>query len=385
MNRFLATLLIFILFFSCKENNKISIVENYIIDLGFIPSRGFRTIYFDSIKQEDLLAIVDKNGSNKIKIYKLKGELVKTISLNSALDSLQSIGTINYFNHDTIIIHSNNTNKFALINSYGNVMRFFDLNEIIPKSVSDNYNYYGISNEIGNLNSYYLGCDFNFNGKDIALNNIPTDPYKLKEYEYKKIINTPYILKISDFLSDSVKFSHLLYGFEKRYANEKAFYLSGPSFIVQNQYYIFYSIHNNQLYKANSKTMFANDSIAIKSKYGKIGMPGMRLTKYNMQNWEKVDKQNVYNSNYIVSVLHNVPTSEYYFIIYLKDKSEKGFTKRKFSVLITDSNFKTKSEHLFDDGVYHGGSALMTRQGLILQKNDLKNEKRITYCLFKFK
>ncbi len=386
-NPLFAGLFLLIILSSCNDKSQnYKLVEDYIFNVGFVP-RNINT-YLDKPSGEEMLYFSDPESKKTIKFFNLKGELQKEISLKPALDRLGSIDVITVISFDTIVINSNYTNKLVVINSNGQCWLFHDLNKLIKNKTENNYEYYGIniSGQDRDKKNLYLECYFSYDGSDIEKNLVPKAEYEIFKYQYKKSMEAPYILKVENYLTENPTFSHHLYGFKKEFSNDTAYFFDRVNVKMNNSNFIFSTVFCPYLIEVNKELSKVNKLITISSFRDTIGIPPMFFSFKTYKNMYDKNLKNIQESSFINDFYVKEKQNGYYVLVYLPNnvKNEHINEKRDFLIIEYDNKYKKINEYIFDNGMFNGGYAFMTKKGLIISKNETKYDEKPAYSLISF-
>ena len=130
----------------------------------------------------------------------------------------------------------------------------------------------------------------------------------------------------------------------------------------------------------------------MNSDYTSIGTPVPLITEESMNHLQDTVLYNERTKGLIARMYYSKEEEKYYVVVYHEVKNVKGVPevdlKRHFSVIIYDKEFRKLHEEAFMDGVYMGWGALVTKEGLLIPKNNT-NETKINngksiYTLFKY-
>ena len=369
---FLIFIITIFIFFSCaKSIQKVEFTVSDIIEINtpYITSvRNSGLIYIT--QDSSLLYFYNTKTFHQIDVFSQKGIFIKSISLK-VLDN-ENINQVCFYNKDTILALTHNSNILYTLDSNGKLLSFKNLSntpilnyhiELDPSI----YNHTFILNTKSLIfhSTYY--CD---------TNDTLIDPIK-QHYEVNK--SQPYFCEIKNFQDISLQFIYHFPNFYSRFLNPKNCNVEGTHFTTTDTQILQCSSYTDSLYVLNKNTFALDTILKLKSSFTKIGMKAIDYDK-NIQDSISIyfqtqgsicDMQfDTYNQLYYISLTHS--------ILLNSTRKEKGIN-RNWSVLVFDTKFNFINEIKMPKGKYLPGSFICTKYGLLLALNDLKKSKYQMY------
>ncbi|MDD2412864.1 MAG: hypothetical protein PHN55_12830 [Dysgonamonadaceae bacterium] len=379
---------------SCNSNKKLEKVNDIEFNIGytFVPRNA--GICYDYTEKKELIYFANPISQKCIKFFTVDGKLNDSITLRNAIKELANIDGISVISKDTIIINSQYTNRYVVVNRKGEVWLSVDMNELIDKTELNFYEFgmSSVSNSSADKNTLMLNCCWYYNKKDRMMNKEPKEEFANCQYVYNSLNESPYFFKVSGFLTSTPTVSFGLKRFYKKIATYSGCSTESKKYSLIGDYTYVFSAFLNTILKVNTSTMKIEKRIEVNSDYTTIGTPMPKITEESMYHLQDTVLINGRTKGLIARMYYSKEQEKYYVIVYHEVKNVKGLLeedlRRHFSIIIYDKAFKKLHEEAFMDGVYLGWGALVTSQGLLIPKNNTNETKinngKSTYTLFKY-
>jgi len=386
-----------LVFCGCQNKNerKIIKVKDIEFNIGFEADRIGN--YFDENTKTELLYFHDYHCRKKILFFDLNGNFIDSVPLIEARNYLKDINNLDIISMDTIVVNSKhlNKNKIVVIDRKGKIWKTIDIDSIADKYNGRKYRMHTsfYKNYINNKKDIFLTPTY-YPEDDIGIIK-SNEKFKKGAFQYYKdcyeiSYESPYFLKISNFLSPKPKCEYGLKDFYKNLSNKPINLNELSKFLFINNKLLVCSQFSDTIYNIDIDKMIINNKYPINSKYSKLFRKPLPMTEESYKNiWEKSLLESQLSGS-ISNLLFNNKTNKYNVIVYHEINQQAldtlEFTERPFSILVYDTLFNKKEEFAFTDGLYWGGISIMTSEGLMIKKNNKheKNYKKSVFTLFKF-
>lgn len=350
----------------------------------------FAHTYYDRELKKELIYVYDKIIDKKIFLYSGEGQLIRTIPLNRALDTIDNIARITLISLDTIVINSYHTNEILLMNREGCVWKKIDLTYKLNDRKGNTFEFMPCMYPITqNINRLIYNCTWLSNVMDEKSNKIPDDDAGYLIYFYGHFLKSPYFITLSDIVNEHPKINFHTNRFYKHISDSSHVLGEPPMFTVINNAIFINSYYSDKLFKIDASNFKVCQTIQIISDYTKIGTNPIKINKGVIGKIQDSITYKEKTSGRIERLLYSPGKKEYYCIVKHETTPESyDLGHIPFSVITFDTNFMKINEYLFDGYQYAYSSSLITNEGLMLFKNDttkrlIKNA-NITFSLFSF-
>lgn len=363
--------------FSCETK----IQDNYGVPSREVNFPHYVDVFYDPGLQQEIAYYFDEENY-LIYFYDLYGHAIDTIDI-SIIKQEFAKGLVTVKSMDTIIVNSIGTtysNKIYILNGKGEIIKAHDLDLLMTDSLG---NYYSIlSYPIffdNNINRLIFQVDWRMNSIDQKKGIIPqmAAENKYTEYWHQSSNKAAVFVELDDLLSENPKINFKLMGFTSRMDDRPVWYV--PLLFIRNMTWhnkiVLCYRNTDKLYLINNKSFAIDTIVKVQSKYSTLtNKPFDKneekdLNNYLLKNNSIMDfGQNKHNGKLHISINH-----------YNENKSRR-------TIIQLDKNLKTQKEFVKDSNYY--STFLNTNEGLFLakkpDKNQLRNEKKVTYTLFNF-
>jgi hypothetical protein len=382
-----------ITFTNCSSSNKkLEKVKDIEFNIGY--NNSITGVCYDCNQQNELIYFANPISQKCIKFFTVDGKLNDSVSLRNAINELANIDGISVISKDTIIINSQYTNRYVVINRTGDIWLSIDMNDLIDKTEPDFYEFRisSVSNSSTDKNTLLLNCGWYYNKKDRLTNNEPKEFLEHIQYHYDHVYQSPYFFKVSDCFTKRPKVGFGLEDFYKNLAEYSGLTVEPSTYCLIGDYIYVFSTFSNRIFKVNKNTMKIEKWIEVVSKYTIIGTPMPKITEESVYQIQDTVLYNERTKGLIARMYYAEKENIFYVVVYHEVKDVKGVPerdmKRHFSIIIYDKEFKKLHEEAFVDGIYMGWGVLATAQGLLIPKNNT-NETKINngksiYTLYKY-
>ena len=346
--------------------------------------------YYDRELKKEIIYMYDQIIDKKIFLYSAEGQLINTIPLNRALDTIDNIGRITLISPDTIVINSYHTNEILLLNRNGRVWKKLDLTNKLTDRKGNVFEFMSGMYPINqNINHLIYKCTWISNFIDDKSNNVPDNDIDYLKYFYVNVSRSSDFITLSDIVNEHPKINFHTSEFYKQILDSSQLLAEPPMFTLINNAIFINSYYSDKLFKVDASNFRLCQTIQIVSDYTKIGTNPIKINEGVIGKIQDSITYKEKTSGRIERLLYNASKKEYYCIVKHEITTE-SYDRRHipFSVITLDTNFIKTKEYLFDNYQYAYSSSLITNEGLMLLKNDttkslIKNA-NITYTLFSF-
>lgn len=376
-------------FFACSPKPvKAKLVKDLVLNNKQISD--FAYTYYDRELKKELIYVYDKIIDKKIFLYSVEGQLIRTIPLNRALDTIDNIGRITLISLDTIVINSYHTNEILLMNRDGYIWKKIDLTYKLTDRKGNTFEYMPCMYPITqHTNRLIYSCLWLSNVMDDKSNTIPDDDADYLIYFYGHVLKSPYFITFSDIVNQRPQINFHTNSFYQKISDSSHVLAEPPMFTVINNSIFINSYYSDKLFKIDASNFKVCQTIQIVSDYTKIGTNPIKINKDVIGKIQDSITYKEKTSGRIERLLYSPDKKQYYCIVKHETTPESYDLRHiPFSVITLDTNFMKTNEYLFDDYQYAYSSSLITNEGLMLLKNDttkrlIKNA-NTTFSLFSF-
>ena len=374
---------------SCNRDSKSFLVKrNIIFDIG--ANLNYGDVYYDKSLKKDIVYFSNATTQHNIKFFNTAGELLQLVPLDSAIKNLDNIARVTIVSHDTIVINSNYTNELLIIDFTGRVM---EKQKLASQLIDESGNQFEFTESVyptgQTLSTLIYNCNWRANLNDVVNELVPNDAFAYLKYFNEHCYASPYFVTISNVFSDRPKIKYELYGIYQQICNEPSIFAEPKFYCFLDDRVFFYSMYSNKIFFVNAHNFKIERSVSIVSKKTKIGTSLLRLNYETSMSLQDSVTLKIKTSGGIVRILYNEGKREYYCIV-RHASSVESYDKNQipFSILLYTKDFVLKDEYVFDNFSFNCMYSLMTKDGLLLLRNDttktLKKNGKVTYSLLEF-
>lgn len=391
--RFFIIIISFCFLFACGNKSKLSdkaiTVERNMV-MKFNPEFAFYPndsgTFIDAKDGKEYFYFCNQSTERELKVFSSSGELVRAISLKNIIKTIGEPYTISVISEDTIIFNTFYTNEIAAINKNGDVWFYSKIDELLPDSLSNKYEFWSNAHKWGMKSNLYVL-------KSWPTYNLIDDrnlDYTERTLLWQKILyRIPHFLFIEDLFSDNPK---IRMGLEDLYSDictEDCLFDEIPYYRLYNDKLIFFSEYSDNLFIINIEDLKIEKKVQIKSNFTRVGGQAIKIDKENVTEQMKQQNPDRVKKGRIQALFFDEKTNKYLVLVthtkYNANFLKHSYIPKYFSIIVLDRNFNQLGEILFDANQYNPISAIMTDSGIafeeINQNNDKKYEK--TYVSFK--
>ncbi|MDR1847574.1 MAG: DUF4221 domain-containing protein [Bacteroidales bacterium] len=376
---YIASLIIFILCYSCKTEN-IKLVKDKDVFFKTECMAICRTsgVYFDSTLNKDLFYCTDILTNKCIKIFDFDCNLVKTIKLDS-IPKLDYMCIVQVVSNDTVIMLGNQDGNPY----YQDMIYVCDFNGRLKKTVVFPRDYYKSDYKSDYYKKPSIGNNIYYNNK-VYLKNIVEDYWYYNKNNMTPettcimdslIMNSAYMAAI-DLSDTTTNLIQPLFDSIYRENFEKGYIVEGNSFyhIANNKLFLPIG-HNGKVYVVNLDTQKIERTFQLTSKYTGIG--------FNYKMFVEGKEKSVYPARdflthkaggFVERIIWDKYNKLYYVAISHENKQDVDYNKIEtmaastFSILIYDENFNIKGEEVLPRKyLWYAATILVSPKGLWFQ------------------
>ncbi|MDD4149622.1 MAG: hypothetical protein PHE33_06295 [Bacteroidales bacterium] len=378
--------LLVLLLSSCDFMNKKELCLEPVLDIHFNTQMAFTASYagsfIDSNDSKEYFYFCNTPTDQRIDIFDEVGSFVESINLEEVVNKFGDEIFITLVSMDTILIATQYTNELIAINSNGDTWFYLNIDSIFPEEIQGKYRFFSLSQTSFSCNrqNLYFAASPNYNLfiPEKEFNNYSMEERTLMYYSF--YYNSPYFLKLSNYLSDTISFEFGLDDIYHQICEENSDYGEFSTYKYVNNKLFFYSRFSNCLFIINPDNFQIEKKLELKSKFTKIGHPAITLSEGKVMEQRAETAQILKKIGKIDNVLFD--NSYYYIVLKHPDLMPINLSKSKylsfFSVIVLNDDFVFVDEFLFDTKEYNQYSGMMTQKGLAFQKTNTQNEKIYT-------
>lgn len=373
MKRYSVLILLFLVV-SCSKSNNANLLQTVAFDVDFNISHRFSGTFYDETSKKVLIYFADPVSAKKMKIYDDDGVVKDSINLQRAVEALDyKINGIAVFSKDSIVLNSMYTNKLVFVNRKGEIWKQLDL----TRHLIDNDNVYEITSstmsDFKMGNSLLFGSDWRMNLNDVD----KKDGLEASINFYNQCFKSNYFFKVSNFKTDSLETKFGLSDFYSRLYDKPAVLVGPPFYTFVNNKLFLTSNYTNKIFEIDTTALSIRKSFVINSDYTKIGAEPVVASKEGLTNLQEKINTILKSKGFISRIFYNKSVNKYIVIVYHEGKNGEIFddiSKRPFSIILLDNNFKKIEEIPFFDMKLRGGFSFMTSKGLMIASAESLSE-----------
>lgn len=262
-------LLLHILGCSIVKHNFLRYSESITFDSGLRSNPKFAGFFKDKNSNEEFFFVADPVTKKRIDLFDQNGQRKQSIPLDNASEKLNEIKHFQIISKDTILTFSEHTGRIAIINSNGNIWKYWELDSIIQS-----YNNYYISypppytTTFTTNDTVYLQVEYVSKSKNTEAPNVV-------DY-FKEALYVPYMIGIYNLYDDSLKYEFGIDSFYTRFMNENKAMTEFKKISIINNRIVITSVHSDSVYIFN-KSMEFEFAFKVSSNYTDVGVEPVQL------------------------------------------------------------------------------------------------------------
>lgn len=299
--------------------------------------------YNDNIIKEELFYFGDPVTAKRIDFFTLTGVKKLSIPLDSSSMKIGGIKHFQIISIDTVLVFSEHSGKIAIINSKGNVWKYWDLAKDVKPYNNFNLTYTTpYTTSFVSRDSVYLHVGYISSGKGIP------SPQAI-DY-FKESLLVPYMIRVFNVYGDTLRYEYGIDSFYLRFMTfDKAMTELTKHSLVNNRI-IINSQFSDSLYLYNMG-MDLESAFKVSSKFSDVRIEPVELT--SNEEFFRYGKEVVPYGGSIERVVF-IPSYNVYMIEVMLSRKQKAKSPYEFSFLLYKSNGQKIGEQRFSSKIYKG-------------------------------
>lgn len=332
-----------------------------------------------SYEESECIAIADFVTHKKIVIHNLESQkIIHEIPLKKIIEKGDKIRSFEFLDDEAVLISTLYTNRLYSCSFDGSIIRQIELNDYCP--TEEILEFTAGTDKFIYKNSLIWCSDLVYDQQNLK-NGFYSSPEDF-EIQHKK---RPFLVKINNYLSDSLFLSFGMENFYSRFVDSNLVCIEGKGIRILDERLFLYSNFTDTIYEVCPKTLQLKYCYGISSKYTRIG--------YTPPTQYDIEKNNAHiefakTKGYIYNLLFYPKNGVFLVVLRHNSNPVAGSDQksRPWSILICDHEFSILDEIKMDESRY-APQVITSKMGILISnypntKTDSNAYQQTTYTLF---